>query len=274
MSSDHSETPKKVHKASESVNVSCYRLCKSVRDASHWRNLYSKGNRLLLVVAEELYGDGLSLSEFLPHLVLESSSRRSLKVKRCIEESSSVPHLTDKKESNVAGNVSRNHCSGRLNFILTPCINWNKGYFVIVLQRLLYFEMVFVVHWKISKSLPYTCYYAVHPPSESVLLMCSFLCIVCCWAFLSGKSFGMCVVVRVSGISRRWFVYVPREKAMLNASDANDCAYAKRFFRKKRSVSSVVAAEWPFRKGRHRTDSFQISFLSSSDLIFQQRIQS
>ena len=53
----------------------------------------------------------------------------------------------------------------------------------------------------------------------------------------------MCVVVRVSGISRRWFVYVPREKAMLNASDANDCAYAKRFFRKKRSVSSVVAAE-------------------------------
>ena len=43
MSSGHSETPIKVDKASESVNVSCYRLYKSVEDTSHWRNLYSKG---------------------------------------------------------------------------------------------------------------------------------------------------------------------------------------------------------------------------------------
>ena len=63
-----------IHKASESVNVSCYRLCKSVGDTSHSRNLYSKGNRLLLVVAEELYGDALPRGEFLPHLLLESSS--------------------------------------------------------------------------------------------------------------------------------------------------------------------------------------------------------
>ena len=30
------------------------------------------------------------------------------------------------------------------------------------------------------KNLPYTCCNTVHPPSESVLLMCYFLCIVCC----------------------------------------------------------------------------------------------
>ena len=67
MSSGHSETPIKVNKASESVNVSCYRLCKSVEDTSHWGNLYSKGNRLLpllLVAAEELYGDAFPQSEF------------------------------------------------------------------------------------------------------------------------------------------------------------------------------------------------------------------
>ena len=83
MSSGHSETPKKVYKARESVNVSCYRHCKAVGDTSHWRNLYSKGNWLLLVVAEELYGDALPQSEFLPHLLLESSSPWSLKVRHC-----------------------------------------------------------------------------------------------------------------------------------------------------------------------------------------------
>ena len=64
MSSGHSETAREVYRASKSVNVSCYRLCKSVGDTSHWQNLYSKGNRLLLVVAEELYGDALPRSEF------------------------------------------------------------------------------------------------------------------------------------------------------------------------------------------------------------------
>ena len=74
MLNGHSGNLKKVYKASESVNVSCYRLCKSVGDTSHWRNLYSKENRLLLVVAEELYGDALPRGESLPHLLLESSS--------------------------------------------------------------------------------------------------------------------------------------------------------------------------------------------------------
>ena len=35
MSSGHSETPKKVYKGRESVNVSCYRHCKAVGDTSH-----------------------------------------------------------------------------------------------------------------------------------------------------------------------------------------------------------------------------------------------
>ena len=88
MSSGHSETPIKINKASESVNVSCYRLCKSVEDTSHWRNLYSKGNRLLsllLMAAKELYGDALPRSEFFATFTLRvvkstiSESQASLK---------------------------------------------------------------------------------------------------------------------------------------------------------------------------------------------------
>ena len=39
-SSGHSETPKKVYEGTESVNVSCCRLCKSVGNASHLQDLY------------------------------------------------------------------------------------------------------------------------------------------------------------------------------------------------------------------------------------------
>ena len=55
-------------------------------------------------------------------------------------------------------------------------INWNKGYFVLVLQQL--FRKGFLCS---LKDPCYTCSYAIHPPSESVLVKCYFLCIVCCW---------------------------------------------------------------------------------------------
>ena len=127
-----------------------------------------------------------------------------------------MPHLTARKESNVTGNVSRSHCSSRLNFTSTPstgtkvisllfCNDYgiSKGFSLFIERSL--------------KNLPYTCCNTVHPPLESVLLMCYFLCIVCCCnpanrAFLSGKSFSTSVVLRGSSISHRWFVYVPREK--------------------------------------------------------------
>ena len=110
----------------------------------------------------------------------------------------------------------RSHCSRRLNFTLMP----TTGTKVI--------SLFFCNDYGISKGfslfsersvkyLPCTCCYTVHPPSESILLMCCFLCIVCCCnpanrAFLSCKSFSISVVVHVSSISHRWFVYVPREK--------------------------------------------------------------
>ena len=77
MSSRHpTETPKKVYKASQYVDVSCCRLCKSVGGTSHWQNLYGKGNQRLLAVAKELYGNALPQSEFLPHLLCRPCERR------------------------------------------------------------------------------------------------------------------------------------------------------------------------------------------------------
>ena len=56
-------------------------------------------------------------------------------------------------------------------------------------------------------------------------------------AFLSGKSFSMHNVVRVSGISRSWFVNKP---AARNTRDANDIVHAKGLARKKRSASRAL----------------------------------
>ena len=109
-SGSHPETPKKIYTASKSVSLSCCRLCKSVGDISHWRNLYSKGNSQLLATAEDLYGKALPRSDVLPHLecrpceqrltnfrkfkttVSESQASFEVKVKWCLEESPSAPH--------------------------------------------------------------------------------------------------------------------------------------------------------------------------------------
>ena len=115
------ETPKKIYTASKSVSLSCCRLCKSVGDISHWRNLYSKDNSQLLATAKDLYGKALPRSDVLPHLVCRPCGRRltnfgkfkitvsEVKVKRCLEESPSVPHtiksLKARKDANMAGNV-------------------------------------------------------------------------------------------------------------------------------------------------------------------------
>ena len=41
MSSGHPQTPKKVYKASESMNVGCYRLCKSVGDTRNLGEIFT-----------------------------------------------------------------------------------------------------------------------------------------------------------------------------------------------------------------------------------------
>ncbi|XP_068685296.1 uncharacterized protein [Montipora foliosa] len=128
-----SETPKKIYAASSTVASSC-RLCKSVVDSAHSKNLFGKPNRSLLASAEDIYGSSLQKSELLPHLLcrpcerrlnnfktfktLISESQRSLeRVKRCIEESPSAPRTTKTSKADYvsAGCVSRSSRRG-LNF--------------------------------------------------------------------------------------------------------------------------------------------------------------
>ena len=69
-------TPKKVYAASSHVNTSCCRLCKSVKDIAHSKNLFAKNYRALLTAAEELYGGSFSQSELLPRLICRPCERR------------------------------------------------------------------------------------------------------------------------------------------------------------------------------------------------------
>ena len=111
------QTPKKVYAPSSHVNLSCCRLCKSVGDVSHSKNLFAKNNRALLASVEELYGSSLSQNELLPHLVYRPCERRVNnfkafkniitetqqsfeRVKRCIKVSPSVPRTLKSSKVN------------------------------------------------------------------------------------------------------------------------------------------------------------------------------
>lgn len=159
------ETPKKIYTASKSVSLSCCRLCKSVGDISHWRNLYSKGNSQLLATAEDLYGKTLPRRDVLPHLVCRPCERRltnfrkfkitvsesqasfEVKVKRCLEESPSAPHtiksLKARKDANMAGNVPVSRTRRGLCFASTQSPQVSP----ILFRCLFSFPLLYVVHY-------------------------------------------------------------------------------------------------------------------------------
>ena len=110
-------TPKKVYAASSHVTTSCCRLCKSVGDIAHSKNLFAKNNRALLAAAEELYGGSFSQSELLPRLICRPCERRVNnfkafkntitetqtsfeRIKRCIEVSPSAPQALKSSKLN------------------------------------------------------------------------------------------------------------------------------------------------------------------------------
>ena len=103
-------TPKKKYTSSANVNTSSCRLCGSVKDATHCKNLFAKANRALLAAAEDIF-NCLPCHELLPHLLCRSCERRlknyvafknliaqsqssfenSERMKRCIGDSPSAP---------------------------------------------------------------------------------------------------------------------------------------------------------------------------------------
>ena len=109
------ETPKKVYAKSKLDSKSMCRLCCSIIDPKHCKNLYNKASVNVLASAELLYGGKLTRGDSLPHLVCRPCERRldnftkfkamvcdnqhsMMCQKRCIELSPSAP-TADKKSA-------------------------------------------------------------------------------------------------------------------------------------------------------------------------------
>ena len=118
------QTPKKFCEPIHSSKPSSCRLCQSVGDISHWKNLFAKANRPILSAAEELCGRSLPRSDYMSHLVCRPCERRlnnfkafkaticdsqdayERRFKRCIEISPSAPR-TLKSTKGAAGATVR-----------------------------------------------------------------------------------------------------------------------------------------------------------------------
>ena len=82
-------TPKKYQNISGLYVISRCRLCNSIGDPKHSKNLFRDSNRVLLRNVESVYGDQLPQSSELPHLICRSCERRlnaTIQFKRTISE--------------------------------------------------------------------------------------------------------------------------------------------------------------------------------------------
>ena len=122
--------------------ISCCRLCGSVKDVSHCKNLFKKANEELLALAKAVFGGTLQRHELRPHLVcrpcerqlnnfqafkemiMESQSHflrieRQERVKRCIEVSPLVPQTLKSGKVGMTLLYSINNCVLLIAFKLT-----------------------------------------------------------------------------------------------------------------------------------------------------------
>ena len=119
-------TPKKFYKSiSVSTVISRCRLCYSVGDPKHCKNLFGDSNRAILRSAESFYGSELPQSSDLPHLICRPCERRlntviqfkqtigetqrkvreGVRAKRCVDLSPSVTKPAPK--ARATGNSRR-----------------------------------------------------------------------------------------------------------------------------------------------------------------------
>lgn len=117
------DTPKKYYKKSVSTDISRCRLCNSVVDRTHSKNLFRSSNLTILRNVEQIYGCALPQENFLPYLICRPCERRlnnaiqfkntivetqrslqnDLRAKRCKELSPSVTKLSTKIHAAGAG---------------------------------------------------------------------------------------------------------------------------------------------------------------------------
>ena len=79
------ETPKKIYGASVSdicIDPASCRLCRSVGDLIHRKDIFKPSNHALLKIAEQLYGHNIAPDPILPRKVCRPCERR---LKNCLE---------------------------------------------------------------------------------------------------------------------------------------------------------------------------------------------
>ena len=89
------DTPKKLYKkqTDSTGSISRCRLCNSVTNPKHCRNLFYAKNQTVLANAERIYGEKLPQNDSLPHLICAPCERRltnAIKFKNIIEETQRV----------------------------------------------------------------------------------------------------------------------------------------------------------------------------------------
>jgi hypothetical protein len=107
-------TPKKLYKKRSelTVNISRCRLCNSVCDPQHSKNLFGKQNQAVLCNAKFIYGDELPQDINLPHLICAPCERRlnnAIQLKNTISETQRVLQETirTKRCVEISPSVSR-----------------------------------------------------------------------------------------------------------------------------------------------------------------------
>ena len=95
-------TPRKFKKSQ--FGTSSCRLCGSVGDISHSKNIFKKNNRELLVLAEAITGETIPHHEDLPELICRACERRigHFKEFRTSRESKNIRSLQQKMRGNVS----------------------------------------------------------------------------------------------------------------------------------------------------------------------------
>ncbi|XP_028403253.1 uncharacterized protein LOC114525978 [Dendronephthya gigantea] len=119
------DTPKKFYKkqTDSTGSISRCRLCNSVTNPKHCRNLFRSQNQAVLRNAERIYGGKLPQNDSLPHLICAPCDRRltnAIKFKTVIEETQRVLQESIRAKRCVDVSPSVNKPPAKVHLVGTP----------------------------------------------------------------------------------------------------------------------------------------------------------
>ena len=95
----HPQTPKKTYKSSASGKLSCCRLCRSTSEV-HFKNIFAKANRVLLIAAEDVYGQSLRIA-----IALKLTKENTTKVLKFEDPSLTFSFVSEPRDQTRPGSL-------------------------------------------------------------------------------------------------------------------------------------------------------------------------